>query len=404
MSMHPISDANRIQIHGNNLIVPPMPIIPFIEGDGIGVDIWPVARQVIDSAISHAYGKDRRIGWNQVFAGERSFREQKTWLPDTTLEAFKNFHVGIKGPLTTPIGEGVQSINVALRKSLDLYACIRPIQYFTSVPSPMRHPEKVDIVLFRENVEDVYAGIDFPFDGEKAIHFRKWLKDQYPEDFSRIRFPESSGIGIKIISREESFRMTRCAIEYALKNGRRKITLVHKGNIMKYTEGAFARWAYQVAETEYGNHVYTHNQYLKSVSLNGKPIANQEKTTALDSGKIFINDLITDAMFDRGISHPEEFDVVLTTNLNGDYLADALASLVGGIGISPGANINFETGNAIFEATHGTAPTIAGRNIANPCSLILSGELMLRYLGWAEAADLIHYWSSKSHPNKICHC
>ncbi len=265
----------------------------------------------------------------------------------------------------------------------------------------MRHPEKVNIVLFRENIEDLYAGIDFPFDSEKATGLKNWLRSNYPEEYARIRFPETSGFGIKPISRDESSRITRAAIEYALKNKRSKITLVHKGNIMKYTEGAFARWAYQTAESEYAEYIYTHNQYLATIARDGIESADREKNLAISSGRIFINDIITDAMFDRGIAHPEEFDVLLATNLNGDYLADALASLVGGIGIAPGANFNFETGDAVFEATHGTAPTLAGKNSANPCSLILSGELMLRYLGWTEAADYIHTGVSKAIQNKF---
>jgi isocitrate dehydrogenase len=386
----PVSTPSPILIENNRVYVPEHPIIPFIEGDGIGQDIWPAARRVLDAAIEHAYSSTRKIAWKQVFAGERAFQEQGDWLPGETLQAFKDFHVGIKGPLTTPIGEGIRSINVALRQSLDLYVCLRPVRYFPGVPSPMRHPEKVNIALFRENVEDVYAGMDFAFDSVKAISFRKWLQDNYPEEFQRIRFPDTSGIGIKPISRDESERMALAAIQYAITHQRRKVTIVHKGNIMKYTEGAFARWAYDMAEKRYGELIYTQQQYRKTSAQSGPTAANSEKAQALTAGLIFVDDVITDAMFDLAISHPEQCDVIVTTNLNGDYLADALASLVGGIGISPGGNINYQTGDAVFEATHGTAPMLAGKNAANPCSLILSGELMLRHLGWNEAADRVN--------------
>jgi isocitrate dehydrogenase len=379
-----------IQSHQGKLIVPTCPVIPFIEGDGSGPDLWRAARRVIDEAVAIAYQGSRSLSWKEVMAGEKALNTVNSWLPDETIAAFKEFHVGIKGPLTTPIGEGIRSINVALRKELDLYVCLRPITYFEGVPSPMRKPEGINIVLFRENTEDLYTGIDYASDSEKAAQLREWLKTNQPDDYARLRFPNSTAFGIKPISQEGSVRFVKAAIDYAIRNQRRRITLIHKGNIMKYTEGAFARWGYELAETVYGKLTYTQNQYRQQVKANGKETADQEKARMLSEGKIWVDELITDAMFDRSIAHPQEFDVVATTNLNGDYLADALASLVGGIGISPGANINYVTGDAIFEATHGTAPMLAGLDKANPSSLILSGDLMLRHLGWKEAADLIY--------------
>ncbi len=365
------------------------PTIPFIQGDGIGKDVWPAAKSVIEASVTQAYNSSRSIQWLELIAGEKSFAQTGSWLPQETIDAFHTHHIGIKGPLTTPIGEGIRSVNVALRTALDLYACLRPVSYYPGVPSPMKSPEKVHIDLFRENVEDLYVGIDYPMDSDKGNQLRAWLKQYQPDDYARLRFPDTSAFGIKPISKDGSERIVRAAIEYAIENGRRKVTIVHKGNIMKYTEGAFARWGYSVAEMEFPELVYTQNQYRKTSLEKNKSAADLEKNLAMESGKIYMNEILSDAMFERSISHPEEFEVVVTTNTNGDNLADALASMVGGIGISPGANINYTTGDAIFEATHGTAPLIAGMGIANPCSLILSGELMLRYMGWKEAADLI---------------
>lgn len=378
-----------IQSHQGKLIVPPCPIIPFIEGDGSGPDIWRSAQRVLDSAVEAAYQGKRCIQWKEVLAGEKAFNQTGNWLPEETLRTLKEYHVGIKGPLTTPIGEGMRSLNVALRKELDLFVCLRPVVYFKGVPSPMRQPEKIDMVLFRENTEDLYAGIDYPFDSEKASGLRGWLKDTQPDDYARLRFPETTAFGIKPVSKDGSIRLARAAFDYALKNGRKSVTLVHKGNIMKYTEGAFARWAYELAESSYADTIYTQNQWRKTAKESGNAAADQEKADALAAGKIWLNELLTDAMFERAITHPADYDVLVTTNLNGDYLADALAALVGGIGIAPGGNINFASGDAIFEATHGTAPTLAGLDKANPSSLILSGEMMLRHLGWTEAADLL---------------
>lgn len=371
------------------LIVPENPVIPFIEGDGIGPEIWDASKRILDEAVNLAYQGTRSITWKEVLAGEKAYKNTSSWLPAETIKAIRDHVIAIKGPLTTPIGEGIRSINVTLRKELDLFVCLRPIRYFDGTPSPMKSPEKVNIVLFRENVEDVYAGMDYSFDSPQANALREWLRQYFPDEYSRIRFPESSGLGIKPVSRDETIRMIRAAIDYAIKNKRRKITLVHKGNIMKYTEGAFARWAYAEALQTFPGSVYTQQEYVQTVKSQGVQVADEQRSLALNSGKIFLNEILTDAMFERSISHPEDFDIVVTTNLNGDYLADALAALVGGIGIAPGGNINYESGIAIFEATHGTAPAIAGKDMANPCSLLLSGVMLLNYLGWIESAQLI---------------
>jgi isocitrate dehydrogenase len=378
-----------IQIESGIISVPTHPIIPFIEGDGCGVDIWPAARMVIESAIQIAYQGQRKIVWLEVFAGEKSQRLTGQSLPEETLDQLKNFRVGIKGPLTTPVGGGSRSFNVALRKALDLYACIRPVRWYEGVPAPTCHPEKANFVIFRENTEDLYSGIEFPAGTSKSIDILTWLKVNYPEEYQRLRFSDEVGVGLKPISREGSTRLVRAAIRWAKVNHLQKVTLVHKGNIMKFTEGAFRHWGYDLARNEFNAYTYTQQQWEETLSQHGEEVASLEKKQELDSGKIFINDIITDAAFERTLTHPEEFDVLATTNLNGDYLSDALAAQVGGLGIAPGANINFETGAAIFEATHGTAPTIAGKNIANPASLILSGQMMLNYLGWKEAAVLI---------------
>jgi len=381
--------GSPIQIESGIISVPTHPIIPFIEGDGCGVDIWPAARRIIESAIQIAYQGQRQIVWLEVLAGEKSQRLTGESLPDETLFQLRNFRVGIKGPLTTPVGGGSRSFNVALRKALDLYACIRPVRWFEGVPAPTCHPERANFIIFRENTEDLYSGIEFPAGTSKSIDMLTWLKSNYPDEFQRLRFSDEVGLGLKPISREGSTRLVRAAIRWAKVNQLQRVTLVHKGNIMKYTEGAFRQWGYEVARREFDAYTYTQQQWEETLSQYGEETATLEKKQELGSGKIFINDIITDAAFERTLTHPEEFDVLVTTNLNGDYLSDALAAQVGGLGIAPGANINFETGAAIFEATHGTAPTIAGKNIANPTSLILSGQMMLNYLGWKEAANLI---------------
>ena len=370
------------------LNVPDRPIIPFIEGDGIGVDIWPAARRVLDAAVQQAYHGARQVAWMEVFAGLKANQRFDTWLPDETLQAFAEFKVGIKGPLTTPVGGGMRSLNVALRRQLDLYVCLRPVRWFEGVPAPVLRPLDVDMVIFRENTEDLYAGIEFELGTTEHAKFIALLREQFPQDYARLRFPGTSGIGIKPVSREGSQRLVRAAIRWAIDNNRRSVTLVHKGNIMKYTEGAFRSWGYDLAESEFGEQVYTQRQWERTRAEKGEAAANAARQAALEDGCIPVKDIIADAMFEAAITRPAEFDVLATTNLNGDYLSDALAAQVGGIGIAPGANINYESGMAVFEATHGTAPTIAGQNRANPCSLILSGEMLLRYLGWGEAADL----------------
>jgi isocitrate dehydrogenase len=383
------SDGQRIDIRDGVLDVPNRPILPFIEGDGIGPDIWAAAVRVFDAAVTRAYGGERSVAWMEVLAGQKAFDRMGEWLPESTIEAFRDYHVGIKGPLTTPIGGGIRSLNVALRKALDLYVCLRPVRYYEGTPSPVKHPERVDMVIFRENTEDIYAGVEFELGTEANQQFMAWLSATYPDEYAKIRFPESSGIGIKPISREGSQRLVRAAIRYALARKRRSVTLVHKGNIMKYTEGAFLNWGYDLAEREFGDRVYTWAQWNRTQKASGEPVANREQDAALKAGKLLVKDAIADIAFQQTITRADEFDVIATMNLNGDYISDALAAQVGGIGIAPGGNINYETGHAIFEATHGTAPKYAGQDKVNPGSVILSGELMFRYLGWDEAADLV---------------
>jgi isocitrate dehydrogenase len=383
------SDGQRIDIRDGVLDVPNRPILPFIEGDGIGPDIWAAAVRVFDAAVTRAYGGERSVAWMEVLAGQKAFDRMGEWLPESTIEAFRDYHVGIKGPLTTPIGGGIRSLNVALRKALDLYVCLRPVRYYEGTPSPVKHPERVDMVIFRENTEDIYAGVEFELGTEANQQFMAWLSATYPDEYAKIRFPESSGIGIKPISREGSQRLVRAAIRYALARKRRSVTLVHKGNIMKYTEGAFLNWGYDLAEREFGDRVYTWAQWNRTQKASGEPAANREQDAALKAGKLLVKDAIADIAFQQTITRADEFDVIATMNLNGDYISDALAAQVGGIGIAPGGNINYETGHAIFEATHGTAPKYAGQDKVNPGSVILSGELMFRYLGWDEAADLV---------------
>jgi isocitrate dehydrogenase len=381
--------GDKISIANGKLRVPDKPIVPFIEGDGTGPDIWRASVRVFDAAVEKAYGGKRKISWMEVLAGEKSFKQLNTWLPDETVEAFREFLVGIKGPLTTPIGGGIRSLNVALRQLLDLYVCLRPVRWFKGVPSPVKHPEKVDMVIFRENTEDIYAGIEFEQGSEANKKFLSLFKEAFPKEYGKVRFPETSGIGLKPVSREGSERLTRAALRYAVDGNRKSVTLVHKGNIMKYTEGAFRIWGYALAEREFGDKVYTWEQWERTKKAKSEDAANAEQKAALKSGKILVKDAIADITLQQVLTRPDEFDVIATMNLNGDYLSDALAAQVGGIGIAPGGNINYVTGHAVFEATHGTAPKYANQDKVNPGSVILSGELMLRYLGWTEAADLI---------------
>jgi len=383
------TNGEKITIDNGILHVPDRPIIPFIEGDGTGPDIWRAAVRVFDAAVQKAYGGSKEIVWMEVFAGGKAFDKFGEWLPEETLRAFREFLVGIKGPLTTPIGGGIRSLNVALRKKLDLYVCLRPVRYVTGVPSPVKRPQDVDMAIFRENTEDIYAGVEFERGTEENQRFLKLLKGSFPEEFDKLRFPESSGIGIKPISQEGSERLIRAAIRWALDNGRKSVTLVHKGNIMKFTEGAFRKWGYELAEREFGDQVYTWSQWERTKAEDGEEAANAEQKAALEAGRLLIKDAIADIVFQQTITRAREFDVIATMNLNGDYISDALAAQVGGIGIAPGGNINYQTGAAIFEATHGTAPKYADQDKVNPGSVILSGEMMLRYMGWGEAADKI---------------
>jgi len=384
-----MSSGSRIELKNGHLVVPNNPTIPFIQGDGIGPDIWRSSVRVLDAAVERAYQGDRKINWLEVYAGQKAFDKFNNWLPDETIQSCREFLVSIKGPLTTPIGGGIRSLNVALRQALDLYVCLRPVRWFQGVPSPVREPENVDMVIFRENTEDIYAGIEFEQGSDATNKFLQLFKESFPDDFRKIRFPESSGIGIKPISREGSERLLRSAFDYAITNQRKSITLVHKGNIMKFTEGAFRNWGYELAEREYGSHVYTWEQWEKTKAKHGEEAANQEQKDAISNGAILVKDAIADITLQQVLTRPAEFDVIATMNLNGDYLSDALAAQIGGIGIAPGGNINNTTGHAVFEATHGTAPKYANQDKVNPGSVILSGEMMLRYLGWTESADLI---------------
>jgi len=383
--------GERILMDNDNLTVPNNPIIPFIEGDGTGPDIWNASKLVLDAAVRKAYNGERKIAWLEVYAGDKSndVYGSNTWLPNDTLELIDKYKIAIKGPLTTPIGGGIRSINVALRQKLDLYVCLRPVKWFNNVPSPVRNPEDVDMIIFRENTEDIYAGIEFKEGTDEAKRVLEFLKKEFPEKYSKLRFPDTAGIGLKPISKEGTFRLVRAAINYAIDNNRKSVTLVHKGNIMKFTEGAFKQWGYELAESEFRDIVYTWKDYDDTVESSGMDAANNEYDEAMKSGKIIIKDVIADAFLQQILTRPKEYDVIATMNLNGDYVSDALAAQIGGIGIAPGANINYDTGVAIFEATHGTAPKYAGQDKVNPSSVILSGEMMLRYLGWTEAADLI---------------
>jgi isocitrate dehydrogenase len=383
------ANGEKITINNGALQVPSHPVIPFVEGDGTGRDIWRASVRVFDAAVEKAYRGKRKIHWMEVFAGEKAYTQFNSWLPDETVEAFSEFLVGIKGPLTTPIGGGIRSLNVALRKALDLYVCQRPVRYFAGVPSPVKHPEYVDMVVFRENTEDIYTGIEFELDSEDNQRFKSLLKEHFPKEYAKIRFPETAGIGLKPVSREGTFRLVRSAVQWALENKRRSVTLVHKGNIMKFTEGAFRNWGYELAEAEFGDQVYTWAQWERTRYADGEDAANTEQDSAVKAGKLIIKDVIADIVFQQTITRARDFDVLATMNLNGDYLSDALAAQVGGIGIAPGGNINYSTGHAVFEATHGTAPKYADKDMVNPGSVILSGEMMFRYMGWGEAADLV---------------
>lgn len=390
--------ADKIQIKDNKLIVTDNPIIPFIEGDGIGPDIWAASQRVIDAAVEHAYSGSRKIEWLEVLCGEKSFKDSGEWLPAKTLETLKSHLVGIKGPLTTPIGGGIRSLNVALRKELDLYACVRPVRWFKGTPAAILDPKRVDFVLFRENTEDVYAGIEFENGSDESKQIIE-LMEKFGEA-KKIRFPESSSFGLKPISKEGSIRLFDAAFKYALENNRRSVTIVHKGNIMKFTEGYFKKWTYAHAEEHYSDRVFTWAQYDRIQEENGTEAANAAQNKALEEGKIIIKDVIADAFLQQILLRPDEYDVIATMNLNGDYLSDSAAAAVGGIGIAPGANINYKSGHAIFEATHGTAPKYAGQDKVNPSSVILSGAMMLNYLGWTEAADLIESGIEKAIFNK----
>ncbi|MCZ8353290.1 MAG: NADP-dependent isocitrate dehydrogenase [Cyclobacteriaceae bacterium] len=400
----------KISIANGKLNVPDNPTIPFIEGDGTGVDIWPASQLVFDKAVEKAYGGKRKINWKEVLAGEKAFNKTGNWLPDETLDVFRDYLVGIKGPLTTPVGGGIRSLNVALRQILDLYVCLRPVRWYNGVPSPVKNPGAVDMVIFRENTEDIYAGIEFAAGSPEAQKVLDFLAKEFPKEYNKIRFntPQKSeefwkmvgapdvktetqvGIGIKPVSWSGSVRLIHSAIAYAIKHNRQSVTLVHKGNIMKFTEGAFRDWGYAVAEQYFGDKVYTWNKWEKTKKEKGEAAANEEQKAAIAAGKVIIKDSIADITLQQVLTRPEDFEVIATLNLNGDYLSDALAAQVGGIGIAPGANINYITGHAIFEATHGTAPKYAGQDKVNPGSVILSGVMMFEYMGWQEAADLIN--------------
>lgn len=379
--------GTKVTIENGKLNVPNDPIIPFIEGDGIGPDIWAASERVLNAAVEKAYGGEKKIHWHEVLAGQKAFDQTGEWLPQATLDDIKSYLVAIKGPLTTPVGGGIRSLNVALRQKLDLYACVRPVQYFSGVPSPVRKPEDVGMTIFRENTEDIYAGIEYLNGTEEVEKLKAFLQNEL--GVTQIRFPNSVSLGVKPVSVEGTERLVKAAINYAIDNGQSSVTLVHKGNIMKFTEGKFKEWGYEVAEKAFGDKVFTWAQWDRIVAEEGKEAANAAQDAALKNGAILIKDVIADAFLQQILTRPKEYDVIATLNLNGDYISDALAAQVGGIGIAPGANINYESGCAIFEATHGTAPKYAGLDKVNPSSVILSGEMMLRYMGWKEAADLV---------------
>lgn len=380
-------NGEKITIDQGELNVPDFPVIPFIEGDGTGPDIWAASVKVFDAAVEKAYNGKRKIIWKEVLAGEKAFNKTGEWLPQETLDTILEYLVAIKGPLTTPVGGGIRSLNVALRQILDLYVCLRPVRYYKGVPSPVKDPSTTDMVIFRENSEDIYAGVEWMSGTDENIKVKEFLLNEM--GVTKIRFPETTSIGIKPISKEGTERLVRAAIEYALEEGRDSVTFVHKGNIMKFTEGQFKQWGYDLAEREYGDKVFTWQQYDKIAEEKGTAAANKAQDEALSNGKLLIKDVIADAFLQQILTRPSEYSVIATMNLNGDYISDALAAIVGGIGIAPGANINYETGHAIFEATHGTAPKYAGLDKVNPGSVILSGVMMFKHMGWMEAGDLI---------------
>lgn len=379
--------GTKVTIENGKLKVPNDPIIPFIEGDGIGADIWAASVRVFDAAVEKAYGGKRKVHWKEVYSGQKAFDKTGEWLPQETLDAIETYLISIKGPLTTPIGGGIRSLNVALRQKLDLFACVRPVRYFNGVPSPVKHPELVDMVIFRENTEDIYAGIEFLNGTEGVEKLKKFLLDEM--GVTQIRFPDTVSLGIKPVSKEGTERLVKSAIDYCLENGLPSLTIVHKGNIMKFTEGKFKEWGYQLAEREFGDKVFTWAQYDRIAAEEGREAAQAAQDKALSNGAILVKDVIADAFLQQIMTRPAEYSVIATLNLNGDYISDALAAEVGGIGIAPGANINYQTGCSIFEATHGTAPKYAGLDKVNPSSLILSGAMMFRFMGWPEVADLI---------------
>lgn len=391
--------GEKITVTNGVLNVPNNPIVPFIEGDGIGPDIWASASRVLDAAVEKAYKGERKIQWKEVLAGEKAFNQTGEWLPQETLDVISEYLLAIKGPLTTPVGGGIRSLNVALRQELDLYVCLRPVRWFEGVPSPVKRPQDIDMVIFRENTEDIYVGIEYAQGTEEAKKLISILQNEF--GVTKIRFPETSGIGVKPVSKEGTSRHVRAAIDYAIKEGRKSVTLVHKGNIMKFTEGAFKNWGYEVAETEYADKVFTWNQYDRIKEEQGVEAANKAQADAEAAGKIIVKDAIADIFLQQILTRPSEFDVVATLNLNGDYISDALAAQVGGIGIAPGANINYVSGHAIFEATHGTAPKYAGLDKVNPSSVILSGCLLLEHIGWKEAADMIIKSIEKTIASKV---
>lgn len=379
--------AEKITMKNGKLSVPGNPTIPFIEGDGIGPDIWKASVRVFDAAVQKAYSGQKKIEWMEVLAGEKAFNQTSSWMPDATMEAFKEYLISIKGPLTTPVGGGIRSLNVALRQELDLYVCLRPVKYFTGVPSPMWHPENVNMVIFRENTEDIYAGIEYMAGTPEAKKVLDFLQNEM--GVKKIRFPQTSSFGIKPVSKDGSERLIRSAIEYAVTHKLPSVTIVHKGNIMKFTEGAFKNWGYELAEKEFADKVYTWNQWEQTKKESGEAVANEEMKVASIGGRVIIKDAIADNFLQQALLAPQDYSVIATLNLNGDYISDALAAQVGGIGIAPGANINYITGHAVFEATHGTAPRFANTNTMNPSSVILSGVMMLEYMGWNDAAELI---------------
>ncbi|MFP7171855.1 NADP-dependent isocitrate dehydrogenase [Terribacillus sp. 7520-G] len=394
-----MAEANKITVTNGALQVPDRPVIPFIEGDGTGPDIWAAASRVLEAAVDKAYKGEKSIEWKEVYAGQKAFDKTGEWLPNETLDVIREYKIAIKGPLTTPVGGGIRSLNVALRQELDLFTCLRPVRYFKGVPSPVKRPEDTDMVIFRENTEDIYAGIEWQKGSPEVKKVIDFLENEM--GVHKIRFPETSGIGIKPVSEEGTKRLVRAAIDYAIQENRKSVTLVHKGNIMKFTEGAFKNWGYELAEAEYGDKVFTWQQYDKIAEDQGREAADKAQQEAEAAGKIIIKDAIADIFLQQILTRPAEFDVVATMNLNGDYISDALAAQVGGIGIAPGANINYETGHAIFEATHGTAPKYAGLDKVNPSSVILSGVLLLEHLGWREAADLITKAMDKTIASKV---